>query len=128
MTGLPAAQATPILQDAVLADPTLPDTLDRQAEELRYDEAQPLTGALSQAMEHTPNAELEAALASAKQIVGGNYHTCALTTCGGVKCWGYNQRSVGGRYDHGSLHTAVDVSGLQAGWQPLQPETVTRVR
>lgn len=48
-------------------------------------------------------------------ITGGTSHTCALTTSGGMKCWGSNSN---GRLGDGTLvqkTNAVDVTGLTTG-------------
>jgi alpha-tubulin suppressor-like RCC1 family protein len=48
-------------------------------------------------------------------IAAGTGHTCALTTKGGVKCWG---RSVSGERGDGSTHERrdpTDVKGLTSG-------------
>jgi alpha-tubulin suppressor-like RCC1 family protein len=49
------------------------------------------------------------------QISVGGYHTCALTTSGGVKCWGGNY--FGALGDNGMLNTSTpgDVVGLTSG-------------
>ncbi len=49
-------------------------------------------------------------------VATGGYHTCALTTAGGVKCWGANATGqVGDGTAGGNRMVPVDVAGLASG-------------
>ncbi len=57
---------------------------------------------------------LPTATAAASPIAAGDFHTCALTSAGGVKCWGSNLFSQLGQAGPES-HVPLDVPGLTSG-------------
>ncbi len=69
---------------------------------------------------YTPVAvKMDGALAgkTIKQISVGNYYACALTTDGGVYCWGYNNYGQlgNGTTNNSSVPVAVNTAGVLAG-------------
>lgn len=69
-------------------------------------------GTTTNALSPVPVSGLSSGVVS---VVSGASHSCALTTSGGVKCWGLNSSGQVGNQTFDDQHSPVDVFGLDSG-------------
>jgi alpha-tubulin suppressor-like RCC1 family protein len=53
------------------------------------------------------------------EVTAGSWHTCAVISNGGVKCWGLNDYNQLGDGTNNNSNTPVDVYGLEGGLNSL---------
>ncbi len=67
------------------------------------------------ALDYTIPVDVRGLASGVSAIAASGWHTCALTSVGGVKCWGYNNAGEMGTGDGFPSFTPVDVIGLDSG-------------
>lgn len=108
------SQSPPVSAAAGSIVPTVSQA-PRSLPVMSTDDVDPWASAAGFGSASAPNAGVAAVLAAATQVVAGDFHTCALTTAGGVKCWGQNSHFQLGDGTVTTHPTPVDVVGLASG-------------
>ena len=99
-----------------ITDATRSETLYYTYDEL--DRLTTVTGAYGQSYTYNNIGNMTRASSTSVRpnlVTGGQYHTCTLTTSGGVMCWGENSNGQLGDNTTTQRTTPVNVSGLTGG-------------